>query len=700
VLNKVTLDSLLNIRPYIITSSFIPTNENISILSKGPTFCFPNNPSIKVYYDYILDFIRRLQWHILLKKHTFSSRNRFGYKKSKTWANPLLINENIKTLSKKILHSSIQILKKSSYRQSSEKFQYNHVKITTADKGSNWIIMSHKHYNQEGNDQLSNTNFYTRLEKPKHKHNNAAINRLIDYLYVNKYINLTEKRFLINTNSYKVRNFYLLPKVHKKTWSIANTQPKGRPIVNCKHSESYQIAIFIDYFLQPIVKQSSSYVQDSFHFLSLIHNLNVSERDILITIDVQSLYTNIPIDGAIEAIKRQFIKYPDNKRPDSVIINLLKIILFNNDFTFDNSTYLQNSGVAMGQRFAPSVANIYLNDWEENVRLIHPNFPSIWLRYIDDIFTIWNDDLNSFFSFFDEINSFDRHIKFTYEYSHDSIDFLDLTIFKNSNTLCNKVFFKATNSHTILHPSSSHPKHIFKGILYSQIRRWASLCSFREDFNAACSLIFPVWQSRGYTKTILRNSKSRVLAHLNLKDSWKHSFTSCQSCPIENFTYNCKIIQINNISFSILGNLSCNLQNVIYIIFCSLCKQFYVGYCTDFHQRMTKHINAIKNKCHLPVHKHFSSICTIKSFKCLIIDSAATVNKLKIKESKYIKKFNTRVPKGFNVVQNYSSFPNLILPFNDTSQKISTNIKLICSRKNLNIKTIYKQGKNLAQILS
>ena len=59
-----------------------------------------------------------------------------------------------------------------------------------------------------------------------------------------------------------------------------------------------------------------------------------------------------------------FLKYPDPGRPDGIIINLLKIILYNNDFTFNNLKYIQTKGAAMGQKFAPSVANIYLTLWE------------------------------------------------------------------------------------------------------------------------------------------------------------------------------------------------------------------------------------------------------------------------------------------------------------------------------------------------
>ena len=48
-----------------------------------------------------------------------------------------------------------------------------------------------------------------------------------------------------------------------------------------------------------------------------------------------------------------FNRYKNPNRPDNVTSNLLNIILYNNDFTFNDSQYITKQGVTMGQRFAP-----------------------------------------------------------------------------------------------------------------------------------------------------------------------------------------------------------------------------------------------------------------------------------------------------------------------------------------------------------
>jgi len=669
------------------------------MLSKGPGYCFLNTPSRKFYHETLQDFIRKLQWSVVYKKNFNASINRFGIKKSSKWVNKSLVNKNLDVLCKRIYNSSLQIL--SSNKVSAEKFDYQKdgsIHISVADKGSNWVIQSKSSYNNEALSQL-NTNFYEKIERPKNKQNFRAINHLINYLYLKKFINLREKRFLLVDKNFKTRCFYLLPKIHKNVWTVPNFQPKGRPIISCLNSESHQIGIFIDFFLQPLVCNSNSYVRDTYHFISKLQNLSVSNKSILVTADITSLYTNIPVNDAIDAIKILFNRYPDSSRPDAVIVKLISIILFNNDFTFNNEFYVQKKGVAMGQRFAPSIANIYLILWEEHLKTRFKNFPNIWLRYIDDIFFVWNEPIQDLNTFLNDVNCFDPNIKITHTLSSVELTYLDITIFKSDDSLKYKIYFKDTNSHSILHTSSHHPKHIFKGVIYSQLRRWASLCSEKSDFDNACTNIFPIWIERGYTRTLLRNTKKKVLTDLNLLTTWEHSFSHCNTCNFKEYLYTCNTFSVNKISYCIIGNYSCLSTNVIYLIYCNSCDIYYVGQTINFHDRLYKHIEAIKNHCNLHVHSHFWKSCTLKSFKIFIIDSAKTVNKLKIKESNYIKKFKTRFPKGFNATENYSSSLTLALPFNKTSFKICNNIKSICTANNINIRTVYKQGKSLKQAL-
>ena len=74
-----------------------------------------------------------------------------------------------------------------------------------------------------------------------------------------------------------------------------------------------------------------------------------------------------------------------------VILTFLKLILTLNNFVFNGINYLQKKGCAMGTKCAPSYANIFMGWFEE--KFIFPllkNLSNFHLRFIDDIFLIWN----------------------------------------------------------------------------------------------------------------------------------------------------------------------------------------------------------------------------------------------------------------------------------------------------------------------
>ncbi len=117
-----------------------------------------------------------------------------------------------------------------------------------------------------------------------------------------------------------------------------------------------------------------SYLQDS-HLLQDVSNLiiNLSEKDIfLISIDFESLYTNITLSHALLVITEYVSKKLHSKHINIYAFHaLLEIVLFNNYFTFNNSVYRQTTGIAMGTICGPSVANIYIHILEEKFISIH-----------------------------------------------------------------------------------------------------------------------------------------------------------------------------------------------------------------------------------------------------------------------------------------------------------------------------------------
>ena len=143
------------------------------------------------------------------------------------------------------------------------------------------------------------------------------------------------------------------------------------------------------FLIEPVKKlYKAGMVSDVFKTLHKISKINkeVTGEDILVTIDVRSLYTNIPNDEGIQAEREKLDDSP-SRLPTRVITTFLTLSLTLNNFIFNGINYLQTKGCAMGTKCALTYANIFMGKFEENH--IYPRIQHktrIFLRYIDDLF--------------------------------------------------------------------------------------------------------------------------------------------------------------------------------------------------------------------------------------------------------------------------------------------------------------------------
>ncbi|WP_171480033.1 hypothetical protein, partial [Acinetobacter baumannii] len=116
-------------------------------------------------------------------------------------------------------------------------------------------------------------------------------------------------------------------------------------------------------------------------------------------------------------------------------------------------------------------------DFEEQALNSYHLKPWVWWRYIDDIFLIWEHREESLMEFIEYLNGIHPSIKFTYKFSRESIEFLDVLVIKEGQNVQTDLFVKETDTHQFLHFSSCHPFHTKKGIPYSQALRMRRICS-------------------------------------------------------------------------------------------------------------------------------------------------------------------------------------------------------------------------------
>ena len=144
------------------------------------------------------------------------------------------------------------------------------------------------------------------------------------------------------------------------------------------------------------------------------------------------------------------------------LVELAELVLKNNIFQFNEKTYKQKRGTAIGTKFAPPYSILFMADLEEKLLEQADLKPFIWWRYIDDIFFIWEHGEESLKEFIDKINSAHPTIKFTAEWSEKSINFLDVTVILEDGKIKTDLYVKPTDTHQFLDSSSCHPYHCKK----------------------------------------------------------------------------------------------------------------------------------------------------------------------------------------------------------------------------------------------
>ena len=108
------------------------------------------------------------------------------------------------------------------------------------------------------------------------------------------------------------------------------------------------------------------------------------------SMDVTSLYTNIPQKDGINIVRKTYETFHLNKPPIPTLYlrDMLGLILKENSFHFNGKNYLQTHGTAMGTKMAVSFDNIFRTAVETEIINWSHFKPLTWKRYIDDVFSL------------------------------------------------------------------------------------------------------------------------------------------------------------------------------------------------------------------------------------------------------------------------------------------------------------------------
>ena len=276
-----------------------------------------------------------------------------------------------------------------------------------------------------------------------------------------------------------------------------------RPIISQVTTPTYSLAKTLNKILTPYIPNKFMLTSTN-DLIDLLHTSTCNGMSA--SLDVESLFTNVPIDHTIDIILQLAYNNPDIP-PPQIPANLLQqlLSLVTKELPFrapDNKIYIQIEGVAMGSPLGPLFANFYMA-YLENSIFSNPCFkPSIYARYVDDIFIQVQsiDQLETIKSQF-ESNSV---LKFTYETSiNNKIPFLDTLIDTSQNTFKTTVYHKPTDQGQCLNANSQCIEKYKNSVVFNYLHRAFKISQNWSDFHAEVLHIKQLLVNNNYSNTMI-----------------------------------------------------------------------------------------------------------------------------------------------------------------------------------------------------
>lgn len=250
-----------------------------------------------------------------------------------------------------------------------------------ADKGSKIVIMDKNDYDERVTHMINDGPYQEVKFNNGHPRNplKEMIKGAVDCKKsVCDLTNDPSNQYRLHVSNPKVASLYALPKIHKNPISM-------RPICSNVNVPTEKLAGWLLKTLSKYPVNFGCDILNSIELVNKIKDVKVKRGQILCSFDLQSMYTNIPVTNAIESLKRHLTRC--NAPPEEIrtCIKIAETCMEQNYFTFCGKFYKQTFGLSMGCKLSPYLANIFMCELEEQLKK-SSLFPSVWHRYVDDVF--------------------------------------------------------------------------------------------------------------------------------------------------------------------------------------------------------------------------------------------------------------------------------------------------------------------------
>ena len=408
-----------------------------------------------------------------------------------------------------------------------------------------------------------------------------------------------------------------------------------------------------------------------------------NHRYFMASLDVDSLFTNIPLDETIDIVVKGV--YGTKRKVNGIWKNDFRELLYMSTkgtvFYFDGSYYRQKDGVAMGSPLGPALANAFLcyheSSWLIECPLAYA--PVFYARYVDDIFVLLRsaEHVSRLATY---LSSKHQNINFTFETEeHDTLPFLDVKIFRDVNGFTTSVHRKDTFSGVFTNYVAFIPVEYKRGLIATLLHRAYTINSSLSGLHEELTKLKKILKKNGYPESFVDKCISRFFDKIHQPKTPIHTvpkkevqlilpFLGSSSWSVKNNlrkTFS-KILPFCNLKivfktgnkmssyFKFKDTLPKSLRSgVIYQFNCAKCNLSYVGSTWRFWERRLQehlHISALTgerlNGCQIyaPM-QHIRTCCQYpisrEDFK--IIGSEKNRYLLRLKESLFIYKLRPQL---------------------------------------------------------
>ena len=502
--------------------------------------------------------------------------------------------------------------------------------ISKPDKGSGVVVMDKEEYIRLlGEASINDATKFTHVDKHRPKTRGRPPKHYHPLLEREKQLKgklhktlPKETADLLCPKGSRLAHLYGLPKTHKQQLSM-------RPILSASGTYNYPLAKWLEQKLKPL--STNEYcISDIFAFTEELSNMCIEPDHILVSYDVASLFTNVPLKETINILVDKafegdwFNRTHGLKLSKGQLTELLELATSNQLFQFNGELYQQTDGVAMGSPLGPLLANVFMCHIEDELEQKNM-LPSLYRRYVDDTLAKMPDEETAA-QFLSALNQVHPNLSFTMELERNgSIPFLGTVIKRSNNRLTTEVYRKPTDSGLLLHHQSHVDNRYKRGLVNTMVDRAVRLSSTQAAFSAECDKLRDTFSKLCYPKEMVESTIQRVIEgkqpehHPQQQEPVvyiKLPFKDQRSADKVRKDMHClsnKIavkMQPVFVSKKLSESLSTkerkpsivNKQCVVYLFQCDSCDANYVGYTArHLHQRINEHWHSAIGK-HLCTH--------------------------------------------------------------------------------------------------